>query len=160
MPWSCCHSRTQCAIELHSSLYMASTSRLLMQCFVRSLALMARAGNQVVGPLLKWSVWANSLRSGRRKCPCLCRWVVREMCCSWDGRMSWGSEPWSSQTNDLKIDTCHFLARYWALSWYRQDWLAQCMIMSHWGSTVKMPCMRTVTRLCPSRYKTNYPLPM
>ena len=24
-------------------------------------------------------------------------------------------EPWSSQTNDLKIDTCHFLARYSAL---------------------------------------------
>ena len=32
----------------------------------------------------------------------------------------------SSQTNDLQIDTCHYLARHSALLREGKDWLAQC----------------------------------
>ena len=35
-------------------------------------------------------------------------------------------EPWSSQTEDFKIDTCLFLARHSALLRLGKDWLAQC----------------------------------
>ena len=35
-------------------------------------------------------------------------------------------EPWSSQTNDFKIDTCHFLAWLSALLGQGKDCLAEC----------------------------------
>ena len=35
-------------------------------------------------------------------------------------------EPWSSQTNELKIDSCRFLARHSALLGYGNGWLTQC----------------------------------
>ena len=35
-------------------------------------------------------------------------------------------EPWSCQTNDLKIDSCRFLARCSVLSGEGKDWLVQC----------------------------------
>ena len=35
-------------------------------------------------------------------------------------------EPWSSQTSDLTIDTCHFLARRLALLRQGKDWLVNC----------------------------------
>ena len=34
-------------------------------------------------------------------------------------------EHWSSQSNDFKIDTCHFLARCMALLGEGKDWLVQ-----------------------------------
>ena len=37
-----------------------------------------------------------------------------------------GFKPWSSQTNDFKIDTCHFPASRLALLGSSKDWLAQC----------------------------------
>ena len=37
-----------------------------------------------------------------------------------------GYEPKSSQTNDSKIDKCHFQARSLALLGEDKDWLAQC----------------------------------
>ena len=37
-----------------------------------------------------------------------------------------GFESWLSQTNDFKIDTCHFLARRSALLGEVKDWFAQC----------------------------------
>ena len=39
---------------------------------------------------------------------------------------SWGSNPGRVQTNGLRIDTCHFLARHSALRGYGKDCLAQC----------------------------------
>ena len=38
----------------------------------------------------------------------------------------YGFECWSSETNDVKIDNCHFLARCSALSRLAKDSLAQC----------------------------------
>ena len=43
-------------------------------------------------------------------------WEIREFGPEW-------VEP--SQTNDFKIDTCHFLARHSALLGQGKDWLAQ-----------------------------------
>ena len=36
------------------------------------------------------------------------------------------SEPWSSQSSDFKIDTCHSLAWCLVLLGSDKDWLAQC----------------------------------
>ena len=35
-------------------------------------------------------------------------------------------KPWLSQTNDVKIDTCHSIAWHSALLGSGKDWLAQC----------------------------------
>ena len=58
-------------------------------------------------------------------------------------------KPWLSQANDFEIDTCHFLARSFALLGCDKDWLAQCQdsvtaisghgagdLVSQWGSTI------------------------
>ena len=37
-----------------------------------------------------------------------------------------GFEPWSNETNEFKIDTYCFPARYSALLGYGQDWLVHC----------------------------------
>ena len=37
-----------------------------------------------------------------------------------------GWKPRSSQSNDFKIDTYHFLVRHSALLRHGKDWLAQC----------------------------------
>ena len=52
-----------------------------------------------------------------------------------------GFEPWSSQANDIKINTCHFLARYSALLGQGNDWLAQSEDnVTEWDiSTIKSP---------------------
>ena len=42
----------------------------------------------------------------------------------WESELC-GFESWSSQTNDLKIDTYRFLARAMTISWKGQDWIAQ-----------------------------------
>ena len=44
-----------------------------------------------------------------------------------------GFEPWSSQTNDIKFDTCHFLARHSALLGDGKDQLVWCQDnMTEW----------------------------
>ena len=40
-----------------------------------------------------------------------------------------GFEPWSSQTNDLKMYACHFLARHLKLLGKSTDWLAECRVI-------------------------------
>ena len=45
-----------------------------------------------------------------------------------------GFEPRSSQTNDLKIDTCRLLARCLALLGQNKDWLVHCQDnVTEWG---------------------------
>ena len=59
-----------------------------------------------------------------------------------DDQMSWtsvsqfwyivGLKRWSSQTCDVNIYTCHFLARCWALLRLAKDWLGQCQYVTMW----------------------------
>ena len=46
--------------------------------------------------------------------------------CEIRGFGSGGSKPWSSQTNDFKIDIFRFLARCSALIGYDKKWFAEC----------------------------------
>ena len=81
----------------------------------------------------------------------------------------WGDQEFgsrSSQTNDLTIDACHLLAWHLTLIGYGNDWLAECQdnvtegmschgassLISKWGSTIKLPCVHTVTGQYPSWY--------
>ena len=42
-------------------------------------------------------------------------------------------EPWSSQTNDIKIDTCHSLVWHSAGLGQGRDWMTQCQdTMTEW----------------------------
>ena len=48
-----------------------------------------------------------------------------------------GSNRPSRQTNDFKIDSCHFLAYHSALLGWDKDWLAQCQDnVTEWDITL------------------------
>ena len=54
-----------------------------------------------------------------------------------------GYVPWSSQTDNLKIDTCRFLARHSALLGTVKAWLAQCQDNVTWvgyHNSIRLRC--------------------
>ena len=76
-----------------------------------------------------------------------------------------GLEPWSSQTNNFKINTCLFLATRSVLLAWCKDWLARYQdnvsgischdasgLRSQWGSTKRLPWLHAVTSPYPSWY--------